>query len=449
MIVVAIAVVGGSTMAACQRAEDAATRQDTTQERKTGRGATAPATTTSSSDSPEAVTALSAWGNNYFGQLGDGTYGDNRATPVKVGGLRGAEVEALAGGQGHTLALRGDGAVLAWGYNRDGELGNGTNEDSPTLVVVKDSHDPTGHLSSVRAIAAGTSHSLALKEDGTVWAWGYNSDGQLGDGTKANSTRPVRVGKLGGVRAIAAGAFFSLALKEDGTVWAWGSNTSGQDNKQSGQLGDGAIDSSATPLEVGGLGGVEAVAAGASHGLALKNDGTVRAWGDNFFGELGDGSKTDSPTPVRASDLDGVEAVEGGGWFSLALKEDGTVWAWGYNQDGELGNGTATDAKETQCENTSEAGDSQVRSSCANSPTPVRVGGLGGVRAIAAGSSHGLALKDDGSVWAWGANDQGQLGNGTETLGSNTLGTNAPAEVKDLGGVKLIAAGLDYSLAGR
>ena len=100
MIVVAIAVVGGSTMAACQRAEDAATRQDTTQERKTGRGATAPATTTSSSsDSPEAVTALSAWGNNYFGQLGDGTYGDNRATPVKVGGLRGAEVEALAGGQ--------------------------------------------------------------------------------------------------------------------------------------------------------------------------------------------------------------------------------------------------------------------------------------------------------------------------------------------------------------
>ena len=378
MIVAAIAVamvaVSSPAVSACQQAEDAATPRTTTQERTTNRGATN--TTASSTDGPQAVTAISAWGNNYNGQLGDGTNGNNRTEPVRVSGLRGAEITALAGGQGHTLALKSDGTVLAWGYNRDGELGNGTNEDNPTPVLVKDSHGPTGHLSGVRAIAAGSSHSLALKEDGTVWAWGYNSDGQLGDGTKANSTRPVRVGKLGGVRAIAAGAFFSLALKEDGTVWAWGSNTSGQDNRLSGQLGDGDIASSDTPLEVGGLGGVEAVAAGASHGLALKNDGTVRAWGDNFFGELGDGTKTDSPTPVRASDLDGVEAVEGGG-------------------------------------------------------------------------SHSLALKDDGSVWAWGANDQGQLGNGTETLGSNTLGVNTPAKVKDLSGVKLVAAGLDYSLAGR
>ncbi len=339
-VTVAILAAIAWTLAACQQAEDAATPRTTTQGRTTDPGATN--TTASSTDVPQAVTAISAWGNNYFGQLGDATNGNNRTEPVGVGGLRGAKITALAGGQGHTLALKSDGTVLAWGYNRDGELGNGTNEDSPTPVVVKDSHDPTGHLSGVRAIAAGSSHSLALKEDGTV-----------------------------------------------------------------------------------------------------------RAWGDNFFGELGDGTTTDSPTPVRASGLDGVEAVEGGSWFSLALKDDGTVWAWGYNQDGELGNGTATDAKEIQCENTSEAGDSQVRSSCANSPTPVQVSGLGGVRAIAAGSSHGLALKEDGSVWAWGANDQGQLGNGTETLGSDASGTNAPAEVKDLVGVKLIAAGLDYSLAGR
>jgi alpha-tubulin suppressor-like RCC1 family protein len=216
VVAIAIAVVGGSTMAACQRAEDAATRQDTTQERKTGRGATA-AATTSSSDSPEAVTALMAWGNNYFGQLGDGTYGDNRATPVKVGGLRGAEVEALAGGQGHTLALRGDGAVLAWGYNRDGELGNGTNEDSPTPVVVKDSHDPTGHLGGVRAIAAGSSHGLALKEDGSVWAWGANDQGQLGNGTETlgsdalGTNAPAEVKDLVGVKLIAAGLDYSLA----------------------------------------------------------------------------------------------------------------------------------------------------------------------------------------------------------------------------------------------
>jgi alpha-tubulin suppressor-like RCC1 family protein len=328
--------VAGPAMAGCQ-AKGAATTQE---ERTANRGATNP----SAADGPQVVTTLMAWGNNYSGQLGDETYGNNRTTPVEVGGLLGAKVEALAAGQGHTLALKSDGTVLAWGYNRDGELGDGTNEDNPAPVQVKDFQDPSGRLSGVRAIAAGSSHSLALKEDGTVWAWGYNSDGQLGDGTH--------------------------------------------------------------------------------------------------------GAKADSPEPVRVKDLEGVRAVEGGGWFSLALKDDGTVRAWGYNQEGELGNGAAGNAKEAKCENTSEPGDAQVRSSCTDSPTPVRVSGLDGVEAIAAGSVHALALKEDGSVWAWGANDQGQLGNGTKTLGGNTLGINTPLKVKDLSGVKLVAAGLDYSLAG-
>jgi alpha-tubulin suppressor-like RCC1 family protein len=433
--------VGSPAMAGCQ-ANGAATTQE---ERTTKRGATNP----SAADDPEVVTTLRAWGNNYLGQLGDGTYDNNRTRPVKVGGLRGAKVEALAGGQGHTLALKGDGTILAWGYNRDGELGNGANEDSPTPVLVKDFRDPSGRLSGVRAIAAGSSHSLALKEDGTVWAWGYNFDGQLGDGTEANSTRPVRVGELQGVEAIAAGAFFSLALREDGTVWAWGSNTNGQGSKVSGQLGDGTITSSDAPVEVGDLGGVEAIAAGGSHGLALKEDGSVWAWGDNFFGELGNGrTETRSPEPVRVRGLEGVRAIEGGGSFSLALKDDGTVRAWGYNFFGQLGNGAPDNAKEAKCENTAEPGASQVVSSCTDSPTPVRVGGLDGVEAIAAGASHALALKEDGTVWAWGANDLGQLGNGTKALGTNTLGVNTPLKVKDLGGVELVAAGLLFSFAG-
>ena len=132
----------------------------------------------------------------------------------------------------------------------------------------------------------------------------------------------------------------------------------------------------------------------------------------------------------------------------MALKEDGTVWAWGYNQDGELGNGAPGNAKESKCENTAKLGDAQVVSSCADSPTPVRVGELDGVEAIAAGSVHALALKEDGTVWAWGANDQGQLGNGMKTQGTKTLGINTPLEVKGLGGVELVATGLDYSLAG-
>ena len=442
MTMAVLLAIGSQAMAGCR-----ANGAPTTQERTTNRGAT----TASSAEGSEVVTTLKAWGNNHDGQLGDQTNGNDRTRPVKVIGLRRAKIEAIAAGASHTLALTSDGAVLAWGYNRDGELGNGTNEDNPSPMRVKDFHDPTSHLSGVRAIAAGSAHSLAMKDDGTVWAWGYNQDGELGDGTKANSTQPVRVGKLKGVEAIAAGAYFSLALKEDGTVWTWGSNASDLDKTQvTGQLGDDAITSSETPVKVGGLGGgVEAIAAGASHALALKEDGSVWAWGDNFFGELGDGrTKTNSPEPVRVKDLKGVRAIEGGGWFSLALKEDGTVWAWGYNQDGELGNGAAANAKEAKCKNTAEPGDAQVLSSCTNSPTPVKVSELDGVEAVAAGSAHSLALKENGTVWVWGSSEQGQLGNGTKTMGTKTLGINTPLKVKNLGEVKLIAAGLDFSFAG-
>src|SRR3712207_4745846 len=206
------------------------------------------------------------------------------------------------------------------------------------------------------------------------------------------------------------------------------------------------------PVEVGGLGGgVEQIAAGQSHTLALKEDGTVWAWGDNFFGELGNGIngiKADSPEPVRVKDLEGVRAIEGGGWFSLALKNDGTVWTWGYNQDGELGNGAADNAEETKCENTAKPGDPQVVSSCTDSPTPVQVSELDGVEAVAAGSTHALALKEDGTVWAWGSSEQGQLGNGMKTQGTKTLGINTPLEVKGLGGVELVATGVDFSFAG-
>ncbi len=165
---------------------------------------------------PQGVTTLRAWGNNYDGQLGDETT-NNRTRPVKVRGLCGAQVEEIAAGQMHTLALKEDGTVLAWGYNRDGELGDGTNEDSPAPVLVKDFQDPSGRLSGVRAVAAGSVHSLALKEDGTVWAWGANDQGQLGNGAKTSGTNtlgintPLEVKGLGGVELVAAGLLFSFA----------------------------------------------------------------------------------------------------------------------------------------------------------------------------------------------------------------------------------------------
>lgn len=328
---------------------------------------------------PETFTTLTAWGGNSFGQLGDGTSGDRRTTPVEVSNLEGAELKAIAGGQLHSLALKDDGTVLAWGDNQDGELGDGTNTSSSTPVQVQDPNDPSGYLSGVEAIAAGSRHSLALKSDGSVWAWGSNRVNELGDGTNDNSTQPVRVGNLSEVEAIAAGSSHNLALKNDGTVWAWGNNTSGRESPLfgsiSGQLGDDEIPRSSTPVQVGGLpDGIEAVAAGLAYSLALKDDGTVWAWGFNDVGQLGNGTNTDTSTPVRVSELDGVRAIAAGGAHGLALKDDGTVWAWGMNQYGQVGNGTYT-----------------LGTSTLGTSTPAQVGELSAVKAIAAGGDHSLA----------------------------------------------------------
>ncbi|WP_415835248.1 PKD domain-containing protein, partial [Corallococcus soli] len=316
-----------------------------------------------------------AWGHNGYGQLGDGTTVDRLLpVPVRVQGLTGAT--ALSATAYHTLALKQDGTVWAWGYNDSGQLGDAADALRMTPTTVSG-------LTGVTALASGTYHSLALKQDGTVWAWGLNNLGQLGDGT--TDSRPARmpVPGLTGVTALAASTYHSLALQQDGTVWTWGYNSSGQ-------LGDGTTANRATPGRVQGLTDVSAIASGLVHSLALKQDGTVWAWGRNTDGQLGDGMAANSPVPVRVQGLTGITAIVAGAYHSLALKQDGTVWAWGRNSDGQLGDGTV-----------------------AGSPTPVRVLGLTAVKALAGGDAHSLALLLDGTVWAWGYNGEGELGDGT------------------------------------
>jgi len=307
---------------------------------------------------------------------------------------------AAAGGN-HSLTLKIDGTVWAWGVNSVGQLGNGTTTSSNTPVQVSG-------LTVVAAIAAGGNHSLALKNDGTVWTWGHNVFGQLGNGTTTSSNTPVQV--LTGAKAIAAGYNHSLALKDDGTVWAWGYNLYGQ-------LGDGTTTTnSITPVQVLNITGAKAIAAGGNHSLALKDDGTVWAWGYNLYGQLGDGLNSNRTTPVQV--LTGANAIAAGFSHSLALKDDGTVWAWGANNTGQLGDGTT-----------------------AHRGTSVQASGLTDVTAITAGGSHSLALKDDGTVWAWGANNTGQLGDGSITP------KTTPVQVSGLTGVTAISAGSDHSLA--
>ena len=289
-----------------------------------------------------------------------------------------AAVALIAASDEHSLALEDDGTLWNWGDNRYGQVGDGTTTDRNVPVQVSG-------LTRVTALAAGDDHSLAIEGDGTVWAWGWNLYGQLGDGTTTDRNVPVQVSGLTHVIALAAGHGHSLALEADGTVWAWGDNGAGQ-------LGDGTRTDRHLPVQVSRLTGVTALAAGSYHSLALEADGTVWAWGDNGAGQLGDGTHTDRNAPVQVSGLTGVIALAAGRGHSLALTDDGTVWAWGYNSSGQLGDGTHTDRN-----------------------APVQVSGLTHVAAVAAGDGHSLALEDDGTVWGWGRNGDGELGDGTNT----------------------------------
>ena len=326
-----------------------------------------------------------AWGNNYYGQLGDGTTMD-RHTPDQVSAL--SDITAIAGGLGFSLFVKNDGSVWACGQNNYGQLGDGTTSARYTPVSVSE-------LSGAATVAAGEQHSLFLKNDGSVWACGRNNYGQLGDGTNTSSNTPVQVSGLSGITAIAAGQLHSLFLKNDGTVWACGKNNSGQ-------LGDGTSTTSNTPVQVSGLSGITAVAAGKEHSLFLKNDGSVWACGKNEYGQLGDGTTNTGITPMQVSGPSGITAIAAGLNHSFFLENDGSVWACGSNYAGELGNGTTTNLPNA---------------------TPFQMSGLSGITAVAAGSHHSLFLKNNGDALACGFNSSGQLGDGT------TTDKNSPVQV--------------------
>jgi alpha-tubulin suppressor-like RCC1 family protein len=275
-------------------------------------------------------TALS-WGQNSYGQLGNGTT-STRPTPGTVSGL--TQVVAVSAGQGHSLALRADGTVWAWGNNSAGQLGDGTTSNRTTPV-------PVVGLSGVTAVAAGGDFSLAVigdgAEAGTVWAWGANASGQLGDGTTTSRALPVRVPGISGIARLAAGRDWALAGGADGRRWAWGANAYGQ-------LGDGTTAGQGTPHVTSGGAPAVAVAAGAYHGLAFDGTGTAWGWGENGSGQLGMGSTPSCYSPCAVADrllgVTGALAGAGGISHSLILRADGRVLATGANTVGQLGDGT-------------------------------------------------------------------------------------------------------------
>jgi alpha-tubulin suppressor-like RCC1 family protein len=270
---------------------------------------------------------VKCWGKNSSGQLGDGTT-TYRYTPVDVIGLS-SGVAKLTLGWSHTCAVTVSGGAKCWGWNIYGQLGDGTTTNRNTPI------DVSGLSSGVAALAGGQWHTCAVTAGGGVKCWGYNSRGQLGDGTTTKRSTPVDVTGLGsGVTALAAGGQHTCALTTNGGVKCWGAN-------RYGQLGDGTNAGHYTPVAVSGLGsGVTALAAGEDYTCALTVSGGVKCWGANYAGELGDGTATDRNRPVTVSGLDsGATNLTAGREHACALVAGRTV-CWGQDGSGQLGIGT-------------------------------------------------------------------------------------------------------------
>ncbi len=314
-----------------------------------------------------------------------------------VGALLGGGVHAaqIAAGDSHALLVRDDGTLWAWGNNFQWQLGDGsqTPRSSPTRI-----------LNEVQLAAGGGEHTLALRRDATLWAWGNNASGQIGDGGTTARSTPAPI--LGGVVAVAAGWAHSLALRADGTLWAWGENAWGQ-------LGDGSSTNRLLPIQI--LRDIRALTAGEDFGLAIDKDGGLWSWGQNGIGQLGDGTLTRRHSPVRVA-LTDVKAVAAGQNYSLALQNDGSVWAWGANGVGQL------------CSGSSE-----------NSSVPIKV--FNNIRAIGTRGRTSYFIDRSDTLWACGLNDWGSVGDGT------TQNRNTP--VKVLEGVHSIAAGKAFVLVQR
>eukprot|EP01046_Picozoa_sp_COSAG06_P042740 COSAG06_NODE_5489_length_3446_cov_2.584105_1_plen_858_part_00 len=300
-----------------------------------------------------------AFGRNDYGQLGDGSTTD-RHSHVEIASSLGGDNAQVAAGGNHSLILKTDGRVLAFGRNDCGQLGDGSTTDHHSPVEIASLGGDNAQ------VVAGNAHSLILKTDGRVLAFGSNSQGQLGDGSTTDRHSPVEIASLGGDNAqVAAGNYHSLILKTDGRVLAFGYNGYGQ-------LGDGST-TRISPVEIASLGGDNAqVVAGGCHSLILKTDGRVLAFGSNGQGQLGDGSTTQRHSPVEIASLGGDNAqVAAGGCHSLILKTDGRVLAFGHNDDGQVGDGSTT-----------------------RRHSPVEIASLGGDNAqVAAGGCHSLILR--------------------------------------------------------
>jgi alpha-tubulin suppressor-like RCC1 family protein len=317
---------------------------------------------------------VECWGNNFDGELGDGST-ENSLIPRSVEGIGTATAVAFNPIlQGHVCALLASGTVQCWGFNAYGALGDGTTNSSTTPVSVNG-------IGTATAVGVGGLHSCALLASGAVECWGWNAYGQLGDGSHTNSSIPVAVTGIGTAIALAVGEFHSCALLASGEVQCWGQNFDGR-------LGNGTAADSNMPVTVRGISSATAITAGAQSTCALLANGAVKCWGSNGHGQRGDDVGADSSIPVYVTGLGPAIAITAGEFHNCAALRDGPVKCWGANSFGQLGNGVGPD-----------------------SFTPVRVRTINAPVRLAAGQGHTCALLSGGAAKCWGWDKFGQLGN--------------------------------------
>ncbi len=335
--------------------------------------------------------SLWTWGNNYYGTLGNGSTKDS-ITPVKVM----ENVVAVNCGQWHTAAIDGDGALWTWGNNGRYQLGNGgvgNNNDGVTVQTV-----PVRIMENVTAVSCGGRHTAAIDADGALWMWGDID--QLGNGGVGNvntkigvlyQSVPVKV--MENVTTVSCGTAHTAAIDANGALWTWGSNSRGQ-------LGNKTHKDSSVPVKV--MENVVAVSCGNSHTAAIDKNGALWTWGSNSWGQMGDGTSFESSTPVKV--LENVASVSCGNSHTAAIQTDGSLWMWGKNNIGQLAN---------------SGGNEKDEDGNAFQTVPKKV--LERVATVSCGDEYTIAAKTDGTLWAWGNNYHGQLGNSSEGMGTGSL----------------------------
>lgn len=333
--------------------------------------------------------SLWAIGNNYFGQLGNGSTSHQTAAPVRIGSEN--NWMDIVAGSHYSFGIKTDNSFFAWGRNHHAQFGNGENKNT-----IKAISDTTFWEEMSSSVSSYNGHTLAIQNDGTLWAWGSNNDGQLGNGsTYTHQSLPLKVGNANNWAKVTNGFHFSIAITESGTLWGFGRNS----RRQLGLAG--STSNRTTPVQINIDSNWVDISAGSEFVIALKNNGTLWAWGYNYDGQLGNGTTNTIDTPTQIGIDTNWISISTGYNHSMGLKSDSTLWTWGSNQHGQLGRTGSTSI-------------------------PTQVGADKWVY-IAAGGLHSLGIKSDSTLWAWGRNLYAQLGDNTETNRSSPtkIGTDS------------------------